>query len=64
MSNGKSCELGEVLDQAGCSIYLQRLVEEGFDDLNTFCDMREDDMIQLGIRSKDRETMLSIIKQL
>jgi len=52
------------LDQAGCSIYLPQLVEEGFDDLDTLRDMREDDMIQLGIRAKDRETLLSIIEQL
>lgn len=64
MSGNKVRELIEVLEQAGLPVYVQRLLDEGFNDLQTLRDLREDDMIQLGIRAKDRELLHNIIEQL
>lgn len=51
------------LESMGLSQYLQRMLDEGFDDWNTFLDMTENDMVIMGFEASHRNKLRRVIKK-
>lgn len=64
MEAGSARKVAQMLENVGLSIYLPRLLDEGFDDVGTLRDITEDDMVKLGIGAEDRRTLHRIVEQL
>ena len=54
----------QLLRSSGLLPYKARLLVEGFDDVDTLCDMTEDDMVKIGIGYSHRVILKRTFAQL
>jgi hypothetical protein len=54
----------QLLESAGLLPYQAQLLDNGFDDVDSLCDMIDDDMIKLGIAAEHRRTSYGLFTRL